>query len=66
MTKTAFRRKLFTDKMDFNENFVKFCLWSLILYGAENWTLRKADTNTLNVLICDNREGLRRLFGSIV
>jgi hypothetical protein len=47
MVKTAFDRKniLFTSKLDLNlrEKLVKCYIWNTALYGAESWTLRKAD-----------------------
>jgi hypothetical protein len=29
------------------EKLVKYYIWSLALYGAETWTLRKVDQNSL-------------------
>ena len=36
---------LFTRKLDLNlrKKLVKFYIWSIALYGAGNWTLRKVD-----------------------
>jgi hypothetical protein len=45
MAKTAFNRKktLCTSKLDLNlgKKLVKCYIWSIALYGAETWTLRK-------------------------
>jgi hypothetical protein len=46
MAKAAFNKKtLFTSKLDFNlrKKLVKCYIWSTALYGAEMWTLQKAD-----------------------
>jgi hypothetical protein len=47
MAKTAFNRKktLFTSKLDLElrKKSVKCYIWSIALYGAETWTLRKLD-----------------------
>jgi hypothetical protein len=46
MAKAAFNKKtLFTSKLDLNlrKKVVKFYIWSIALYGAEMWTLRKVD-----------------------
>jgi len=46
MAKAGFnKQKLFTSKLDFNlrKKIVKFCAWSIVLYGAETWTLRDVD-----------------------
>jgi hypothetical protein len=46
MAKAAFNKKtLFTSKLDLNlsEKLVKCYIWSVALYGAETWTLRKMD-----------------------
>jgi hypothetical protein len=47
MAKAAFNNKktLFTSKLDLNlrKTLVKCYNWSIALYGAEKWTLRKAD-----------------------
>ena len=45
MVKAAFNNKktLFTSKVDFNlrKELVKCYIWSIALYGAETWALRK-------------------------
>jgi hypothetical protein len=47
MAKAAFYRKktlfFLTSKLDINlrKKLVKCYIWSIALYGAENWTLRK-------------------------
>jgi hypothetical protein len=47
MTKAEFNKKRdrFTCKMDLElrKKLVKLYIWSIALYGAENWTLRVAD-----------------------
>ena len=47
VAKTAFNRKktLFTSKLDLNlrNKLVKCYIWSIALYGAETWKLRKVD-----------------------
>ena len=46
MVKAAFNKKdFFINKLDLNlrANLVKCYIWSIALYGAENWTLRKLD-----------------------
>jgi hypothetical protein len=51
MAKAAFNKKrnLFTSKLDLNlrKKLVKCYIWSITLYGAETWTLRKMDQNYL-------------------
>jgi len=45
MAKTTFNKKknVFTRRLDLNlrKKLVKGYIWSLAVYGAENWTLRK-------------------------
>jgi hypothetical protein len=46
MTRVAFKKNtLFITKLDGNlrKTLVNCYTWSIILYGAETWTLRKAD-----------------------
>jgi hypothetical protein len=47
MAKAAFYKKKasFTSKLDLNlrKKLVKLLLWSIALYGAETWTVRKVD-----------------------
>jgi hypothetical protein len=47
MVKATFKKNksLFTCKLDLNlrKKLVKCCIWSIALYGAETWTLRKMD-----------------------
>jgi hypothetical protein len=47
MTKAAFNKEnvIFTCKLDLNltKKLVKFCIWSIALYGDETWTLQKVD-----------------------
>jgi hypothetical protein len=51
MAKAAFNKKkyLFTSKLDLNlrRKLVKCYTWSIALYGAETWTLRKVDQKYL-------------------
>jgi hypothetical protein len=52
MTKAAFNKKkknLFTSTLDLNlrKKLVKCYIWSMVLYGAETWTLRTADQKYL-------------------
>jgi hypothetical protein len=51
MAKAAFNKKnaLFTSKLDLNlrKKLVKCYIWSIALYGAESWTLRKVDQKYL-------------------
>jgi hypothetical protein len=51
MAKAAFNKKktLFASKLDFNlwKKLVKCYIWSIALYGAETWTLRKVDQKYL-------------------
>ena len=51
MAKAAFNKKknLFTSKSDLNlrKKLVKCYVWSMVLYGAETWTLRVTDQKSL-------------------
>ena len=52
MAKAAFNKKkkyLFTSKLDLNlwKELVKCYVWSMALYGAENWTPRATDQKLL-------------------
>jgi hypothetical protein len=51
MTKAAFNKKknLFIRKLNLNlkKKLMKCYIWSIALYGAENWTLRKLDQKYL-------------------
>jgi hypothetical protein len=51
MKKAAFSKKktVFTSTLDFNlrKKLVKCRIWSIALYGVENWTLRKVDQKYL-------------------
>jgi hypothetical protein len=64
MAKAEFNRKkiLFTSKLnlDLRKKLVTCYIWSIALYGAETWTLRKLDQkyrNQNNILACDAEEG---------
>jgi hypothetical protein len=54
MAKAAFNKKknLFTSKLDLNlrKKLVKCYIWSIALYGAETWTLRKMNQKYLESL----------------
>jgi hypothetical protein len=48
MAKATFnKKKFFTNKLDLNsrKKQVKCYIWSIALYGAEIWTLRRVDQN---------------------
>jgi hypothetical protein len=50
MVKAAFNKKtLFTSTLDLElkKKLVKCYVWSVALYGAENWTLRAVDQKHL-------------------
>jgi hypothetical protein len=51
MAKAAFNKKktLFTSKLELNlrKKLVKCYIWSVALYGADTWTLRKVDQKYL-------------------
>jgi hypothetical protein len=51
LPKAAFNKKknLFTSKLELNlrKKLVKCYIWSIALYGAETWTLRKVDQKHL-------------------
>jgi hypothetical protein len=52
MAKAAFNRKNpFICKLDLNlrKKLVKCYIWSIALYGAEKWTLRKVDQKYLEI-----------------
>jgi len=52
MAKAAFNKKktLFTNKLNLNlrKKLVKCYIWSMVLYGAETWTLRTANQKYLD------------------
>jgi hypothetical protein len=70
MAKAAFYKKktLFTSKLDLNlrKKLVKCYIWSIALYGAETWTLRKVDQKYLERFKCGAGEEWRRSVGPIV
>jgi hypothetical protein len=43
------KKTLFASKLDLNfgKKLLKFYIWSIALYGAETWTLRKVDQKCL-------------------
>jgi hypothetical protein len=52
MAEAAFNKKtLFTCKLDLElrKKLVKYYIWSIALYGAETWTLRKLDQKYLEI-----------------
>jgi len=57
MAKKKFNRKkpLLTSKLDLNlrNKLIKCYLWSIALYGADDWTLRKAAQKYPKILKCD-------------
>jgi hypothetical protein len=61
--KTAFNetKTRFISKLDLNltKKVVKGCIWSIALYGAENWMLRKQIENNWRVSECGAGEGWR-------
>jgi len=61
LAKAAFNKKraLFTSTLDLKlrKKLVKCYIWSIVLYSAENWTLRAVDQNTSKVLRCGVGEG---------
>jgi hypothetical protein len=59
--------RLFTSKMElcFKKKLVKCYTWSIALYGAKTWTLRKQIRNMWTVLKCGGGEGWRRLVAPI-
>jgi hypothetical protein len=48
-SRIAMAKDAFTSKLDFNlrKKLVKCYIWSMVLYGAETWTLRAADRKYL-------------------
>jgi hypothetical protein len=46
MATAAFNKNLFTNKLDLNLRKKRY-IWSIALYGAETWTLRKLDQKYL-------------------
>jgi hypothetical protein len=70
MAKAAFNKKktLFTSKLDLNlrKELVKCYICSVAFYGAEMWTLRKADQKYLEGLKCGAGKEWRRSVGPIV
>jgi hypothetical protein len=71
MAKAAFNKKrtLFTSTLDFElrKKLVKCYVWSIVLYGAETWTLRAVDQRkTWEVLKCGSGEGWKRSVGLIM
>jgi hypothetical protein len=63
MAKAVFKKKktLFTSKLELNvrNKLVKYYIWTVVLYGAETWTLRKVDQKYLQSMECRTTEGWR-------
>ena len=53
------RRQLFVRKMSrrLKKRIIKTVVWSVLLYGAEIWTLRKEDVRRLNADLMKNGKG---------
>ena len=56
------KRDLFTTTLDLElrKNLVKSYIWSMALYGAENWTLRAVDEKQLESFEMDGKDQLER------
>jgi hypothetical protein len=56
------KKNLFTSKLDLHlwKKLVKCYIWSIALYGAEKWTLRKVDQKYLESLKCGAGKEWRR------
>jgi hypothetical protein len=63
----SWKKNLFTSKLDLNlrKKLVKCYFWSIALYGAETWTLRKIDQKYLESFKCGAGEEWRSV-GPIV
>jgi hypothetical protein len=70
VAKAAFNKNqtLFTSELDLRlrKKLLKCHIWSIVLYGAETWTLRKVDQKYLESLKYGVGEVWRRLVGPIV
>jgi hypothetical protein len=68
--KAAFNKEknLSISKLDLKlrKKLIKCYIWSIALYTAETWTLRRVDQEYLKVFKCGAVEGWRRSFGPIV
>jgi hypothetical protein len=68
MAKTAFNKKraFVTSKLDLNlrNELVKCYIWSIAVYGAQNWTLRKVDQKYLKNF--ERRRRMEKLVEPIV
>jgi hypothetical protein len=62
------KRTLFTSTMDLElrKKLVKCYIWSIVLYGAETWTLLAIDQNAWKVLKCGAGGGWKRSVGLIM
>jgi hypothetical protein len=52
--------------LELRKKLVQCYIWSVALYGAENWTLRAVDQITWKFLKCGIGEGWRRSVGPIM
>jgi predicted HD phosphohydrolase len=52
--------------LNLRKKLVKCYIWSIALYGAETWTLRKVEQKYLESLKCAAGERCRRSVGPIV
>jgi hypothetical protein len=63
MAKAAFNKKraVFTSTLhlELRKKLVKCYIWSIVLHGAETWTLRAIDQTYLETLKCGAGEGWR-------
>jgi len=70
VAKATFNKKKaqFTSTLDLEmrKKLVKCYIWSIVLYGAETWTLRAVDQKHLESLKCGAGEGWRRSGGAIM
>jgi len=70
LAKTAFYKKKapFTNNLNFilRKKLVKCYIWSISLYGGENWTLQKVDQKDPERFKCGAGEGWRRSVGLIM
>ena len=70
MSKASFNKKkaLLSSTLDLElrKKLVKCYIWSIALYGAENWTLRTVDQKHLESLKCGAGEGWKISFGPIM
>jgi hypothetical protein len=67
LAKAAFNKKgaLFTSTLDLKlrKKLVKYYIWSIVLYGAETWTLRSVDQKHVESFKCGAGKSWRRSVG---